>query len=377
MIQVAENTIFEPARTLLVSHRNLYEPEVWRAGYRELEGIIAEVDAVDLLAPGRGRWFHQRRSNALRVGKYSSLVLNPGVEKVRLKKYYDLLFVVCEKPSELLNVDVVEGWKDHCKVAICWLTEFYEKDLSQYKSALRVLAKFDHVLFSMIRTDAFKPILHGKISYLPVGIDAIRFCPYPSPPERFIDVLSIGRRSEQTHRALLRMARNNEIFYIYDTIKDLGAYNLEEHRFLFANMAKRSRYFIVNPGKIDVPKETGGQSEFGSRYFEGAASGAILIGERPKNREFDRIFNWPDAVIHVPVGSENIDEIIRELDKDPDRQVAIRRTNIMQSLSCHDWAYRWKSVLKLAGLRPMPKLLERKQQLEDLAMRVAKEPMGG
>ena len=174
------------------------------------------------------------------------------------------------------------------------------------------------------------------------------------------------------------MARNNEIFYVYDTIKDLGAYNVEEHRLLFANMAKRSRYFIVNPGKIDLPGETGGKSEFGQRYFEGLAPGAILIGERPKdNKEFDRIFNWPDAVIHVPFGSENIGAIIRELDKDPERQTAIRRKNITQSLLCHDWAYRWEFVLKLAGLEAMPNLLERKQHLADIAMRFAKEPMGG
>jgi hypothetical protein len=375
-MQETEHRPSEPARVLLFSHRNLYEPEVWRAGYREAEAIIEETDAVDLLAPGRGRWFPHRRDNAMRLGKYVPLVVNPGVQKVRLKRYYDLLFVVCEKPSELLNVDVVEGWKDYCKASICWLTEFYEKDMPTYKSALRVLAKCDHVFFATIGTDAFKPLLQGRMSYLPAGIDTIRFCPYPKPPQRFIDVFSIGRRSQETHRALLRMAHANELFYVYDTIKDLGAYNVGEHRFLLANMAKRSRYFIVNPGKIDLPEETGGQSEFGQRYFEGLAPGAILLGERPKNnREFDRIFNWPDAVIHVPYGSENIGAIIRELDKDPDRQTAIRRRNITQSLLSHDWAYRWESVLRLAGLQPMPKLLERKQRLANLAMMVANEPM--
>ena len=78
------------------------------------------------------------------------------------------------------------------------------------------------------------------------------------------------------------------------------------------------------------------------------------------------MFNWPDAVIHVPYGSENIREEIRELDKDSIRQEGIRNRNMAEALSRHDWLYRWESVLKLAGLQPRSKLLERKQRLADL-----------
>ena len=85
---------------------------------------------------------------------------------------------------------------------------------------------------------------------------------------------------------------------------------------MFANMAKRSRYFIVSPGKFDKPEETGGQIEFGYRYFEAAAPGTIMIGMRAaNNKEFDKIFNWEDAVIEVPFTSDAIVDTIRELDK--------------------------------------------------------------
>ena len=204
----------------------------------------------------------------------------------------------------------------------------------------------------MVGKQAFNELFPEKGLYLPPAVDALSFCPYPSPPKRFIDMLSIGRRSEAAHQALLRMARANKLFYVYDTIKDLGAYNVEEHRFLFANMAKRSRYFVVNPSRIDRPEEIGGMSEFGQRWFEGLGSGAILIGERPiNNQEFEKIFNWPDAVIPVPFGSETIGATIRDLDKDPKRQAAIPRRNITQALLSHDWVYRWESVLRLAGLQ--------------------------
>ena len=98
------------------------------------------------------------------------------------------------------------------------------------------------------------------------------------------------------------------------------AINSKEHRTLFANLAKSSRYFIVNPGKIDEPTVTGRQIEIGNRYFEGAASGAIMVGEVPKNEVFERLFDWPEAVTRLPYDSQDIDVLIKDLDADPERQ---------------------------------------------------------
>jgi hypothetical protein len=368
----SENKSSNTPRVLLFSQRNLYDPEVWRCSFYEFEEILRQIESVEMLAPKPGKWFKHRRRNAQRIGKYSSIILNPGIPKIKLDRCYDLFFAVCEKPSELLNVNAVEGWKDFCKTSVCWLPEFYVKDIPSSKASLRVLSKFDYVLFMFDKSEPFKKVIQGEGSYLPAGIDAILFCPYPKPSKRSIDVLSIGRRSEQTHQALLRMAKENKIFYVYDTLTDLHSYNIEQHRFLMANMAKRSRYFIVNPGKIDTPEETGGQSEFGYRYFEGAAPGTIMIGEVPKNKEFGKIFNWPDAVIHLPFGSDKIDAIINEVDTQPDRQEKIRRNNVVQSLMRHDWVYRWERILEIAGLNPMAALMERKKRLRDLSNMVEK-----
>ena len=95
------------------------------------------------------------------------------------------------------------------------------------------------------------------------------------------------------------MARESGFFYLHDTIGGSQAINSKEHRALFANLAKSSRYFIVNPGKIDEPHLTGGQMEVGNRYFEGAASGAIMVGERPDNEVFEDLFDWPEAVTRL------------------------------------------------------------------------------
>jgi len=354
----------------MFSQRNLYEQEVWRCSFREFEAILQEIDSIHLLAPTPGPAYTNGRRLAFRLGAHFKTPFNPGIPVFTPDKYYDLFFAVVEKPSELWNLNAVKGWKDYCRTSVCWLSEFYAKDIPRFKSSLEILSRFDHVIFMFNTSESFRRIIRGQGHYLAAGIDTLGFCPYPASPPRSIDVLSIGRRSEKTHQVLLGLARQEGLFYVYDTINDLHGYDLAEHRSLMANMAKRTRYFLVNPGKIDRPDETGGQSEFGYRYFEGAASGAILIGERARNKEFSRIFHWEDAVIDLPFGSEDIGAVIKELDTQPERQARIRQTNIAECLSAHDWAYRWEVVLRLAGLEPLPELRRRKERLKDLAATV-------
>jgi hypothetical protein len=166
--------------------------------------------------------------------------------------------------------------------------------------------------------------------------------------------------------------RESGLFYLHDSIGGSQAINSKEHRALFANVAKRSRYFIVNPGKIDEPEKRGNQIETSNRYFEGAASGAIMVGERPSNEVFETLFDWPEAVTQLPYNSGDIDLVIKDLDGDPERQDRIRRTGVIQALMRHDWVYRWEAILKTAGLEPMQRMLERKDRLRKLAEVVSK-----
>ena len=58
--------------------------------------------------------------------------------------------------------------------------------------------------------------------------------------------------------------------------------------------------------------------EIGPRFYEGAAGGAVLIGQVPTNCQvFDRDFDWTDAVIDMPFHSTDIAERISALDAEP------------------------------------------------------------
>jgi hypothetical protein len=123
----------------------------------------------------------------------------------------------------------------------------------------------------------------------------------------------------------------------------------------------------VNPGKFDQPESRGNQIETSNRYFEGAAAGAIMVGERPNNEVFESLFDWPEAVTRLPFDSTDIDLVLRDLDDDPERLDRIRRTGVAQALMRYDWVYRWETILKIAGLEPMQGVLERKDRLRKLA----------
>ena len=364
----------EDPRILLFSNRNLYDHLVWRCPFREFERILQEVDTVDVLAPKPTKWYPRGRRLAAKIGEYAPIPINPGVPETTLDREYDLFITVPERVTELLHLKSIRNLRDKCKKTVCWLPEFYFKDIPDYKSCVEVLKQFDYVVFMFVASDPFLPFIKGHSQYMAAGIDCLNFCPYPNPPARVIDVLSIGRRAPATHKALMQMAKEDGKFYVYDTIDALKAHNLDEHRLMMANMAKRSRYFIVSPGKFDKPEETGGTSEFGYRYFEAGASGTVMIGMRPyNNKEFDKIFTWPDAVLEVPFTSAEIVSVIREFDKQPERQNKLRETNITQCLLHHDWTYRWESILNMVGMQPLPTLQQRKQELKNLAAVVEKD----
>jgi len=355
------------ARALIFSPRNIFGNAHFRCPHFEFEDIICKIDSAELFAP-KADPSSLRFSFATRLAYWTPITLNPGIHGLSDKGLYDIFFTICGFPQDLLVFSGVSNFGDICRTSVCLLDELWIDDIAKHRHFLRILEKFDVVMLYYSQT--VKPLserIKSRCTFLPPGIDAISFCPYPDPVERVIDVYSIGRRSQVTHQKLLEWARETRRFYLHDTIRGSQTINSKEHRAALANAAKRSRYFIVNPGKIDEPSQRGQQIEVGSRYFEGAASGAIMIGERPANEAFKSLFDWPDAVTRVPYNSCDIDMVIKDLDGDPERQERIRRTGVVQALMRHDWVYRWEAVLKSVGLAPLQAAEERKDRLRKLA----------
>jgi Glycosyl transferases group 1 len=340
----------------------------------EAQDVLSDAVDVDLihLEPGRGYKFKEawQRRLLFRDVTRQLIYANPGLHKVRLTQEYDLFLVMCQMEHDFLNISAIEGWQDHCRTSVCWIQEMWAARIPLCKYWIHSLRRFDHVFVSARDTvAALSDAIGQPCRWLPDAVDALRFSPYPNPPARIIDVYSIGRRREEIHRALLEAAGRRDIFYVYDTF--IGSMsdvlNYREHRDFFSNMAKRSQFFVVAPAKAEIPEETGGQVEVGARYYEGAAAGTVMIGQAPQGEAFQELFPWQDAVIPLRADGSDVIKVLSSLKAEPERISAISRRNAAESLLRHDWIYRWKEILKVAGIEPSPRMKLREQRLRDLA----------
>lgn len=369
----------EKPRVLMPTWRRFSAP-AFRGGLFEAQDVFAEIDDVDLLCleagtawPGREKWLRQF---LWRDVSRQLIYVNPGLQPVTLRQDYDLLVVLCQQWYELLYLNAVQGWRDRCRTAVCWLDEVYTADLPASRYWLNALNQFDHILVPYKSTaDALTRILDRPCHCVPRAVDTLRFSPFP---DRVIDVLSVGKRLPEIHAALLNLAKEDELFYLHDTFTEGGnllMQDVAQHRTMFANMVKRSKFFMVAPGKILDVHETKGQMEVGMRYYEGAAAGAVLVGQAPEGDTFHDLFDWPQAVISVRTDGSDIAETIRGLLAEPSLLQEISARNVFHTTGRHDWLYRWQAILKLAGLAESTRLSMRQARLQSMRNRYG--PMQG
>ena len=139
-------------------------------------------------------------------------------------------------------------------------------------------------------------------------------------PERVIDFHFMGRRRPELHAALSAFARESGRFYLFDSVQfSPRVADAAEHRRRLADLVQRSRAFVVDVANADALDKTGGQVEFGPRYVEGAAGGAVLVGRAPATAAFAAQFGWPDAVLPLDENPATIRALVRALDEDPAR----------------------------------------------------------
>ncbi|MGB8331946.1 MAG: glycosyltransferase [Polyangiales bacterium] len=362
-------------RVLMVSHRFLRPHVSWASAY-EFEDVVCAVDDVDLIAvePVSPKQLPLEDKVLSRLRRQVGIAISrePGRTRTTVTNDYDVFFVRVMTPQGLDILDSIDGWQDRCRIKICWIEELWV-DMLRYTKLLKPLELFDHVFVGHAPTPApLAKLVDRPCSFLAPAVDALRFCSHPNPPSRSIDVYALGRRSPVAHRKLLERAEREPRFnYFYDSARwTTFVEGHAEHRQLTANLIKRSRYFMADRAKVNEPDQTKGAQVFGPRFFEGAAAGSVLIGEPPDCDTFRAFFDWPDAVIHFPYGSDKILAVIDELDANPERVGRARRANMTNVLRRHDWSNRWRTVLETIGLDSTTAAEERSHALARRAQEV-------
>jgi hypothetical protein len=341
----------------------------------ESQDVLADVANVDLIELDAGFGFSVReywqRRLVWKDFTGSLAFANPGLVARRLEQDYDVFIVTCQTLKELMFVNAIKGWRERCRVSVCILDELFASEVKRSRNFLKLLSSFDYVITEFSSSAPGIADVTGRPCFaLPHGVDTIRFSPWPTPPERSIDVHSIGRRRPESHEVLLGMAARGEAFYVYDVSADGSGARVTDHRMhrdLVANIAKRSRCFMVAPAWWDVPVEVRGHAPVASRYFEGAASGAVLLGQPQDTDEFREMFDWPDTVVPVREDGSDTARVLAELKSDPRRMDRISRRNAAEALRRHDWAYRWRELFERIKVPTGPAMRARIRRLEDLA----------
>lgn len=368
-------------RICMVTTRN-FARQTFMCGFYEGQDILVDIDDVDLI------YLEPKKAYGLRRDLQERLIWNDPTKKVvmtnmtcqpvTLTKEYDLFIAYFCFMGELIHLPAIQGWQDHCKKSICWINELWMNQVidPRLSSWLPALDQFDHVVSGLNMTaKGLGDALKRPCEFLPSGIDAWRFSPYPKPPARVIDMYSMGRTAPGLHANLLQIATQENRFYLYDTFNATEALvrDYRQHRELFANIAKRTRYFVVSAVKKPISDALADQVEVPARYYEAVAAGAVLLGETPNCAAFNELFNWPDAVIEVQANGSDVADVLASLAAQPDRLREISQRNAREALLRHDWVYRWRHILQMSGLTVTPKLELRENTLAAMALNITVE----
>ena len=371
---IDETQAVRDARVLLFSQRNVASP-VWHGYMYEFEDVIKSLDNVQVLAPSR-----KAGSGAVRLGQRLQANIRgtlgfrplPDAEPIKVDGEFDLFFAVFHFAWQAHYLRQIRGWRQRCRKAVCFIIEQWLPEIEKQSLDFKLLAEFDQVfVFSRWSIPTMRTVSGARVDYLPIGTDSLASCPHPVFPPRTIDVLSVGRRVPWVHEVFWRLMEQERLNYIFDAARfspDMPI-NHVEHRALFRHLLKRSQYFLAFRHN-DSPEflvRTGGEEAIPVRYFESIAGGPLILGTVPTCADYLANFDWPDAAIPLPVNAAEIEELLGELQKQPDRLTRARACNIINALRRHDWAYRWQQILDAVGLSSAPGVTERISRLNHVA----------
>ena len=369
---------------LLASNYNVWR-EPFNSQSQSFLSVVAGLEHADLLVPEGAPYLlghGVRPSVNYLIAEIKHRLLSQARNRIGLSSLsnmkptevtgnHDLFFFCCQFPHELSALDRLAGWREKTGIAVAYILETWSSTLSRSASNLRMLDQFDHVF---VLNEQCVPQLckytRAPISGLSPATDCLLATPLPSPPRRAIDVYSFGRRSPEVHAELLEISKEAaDFFYVYDSVQGCQVRNWLEHRLLLASQMKRAKFFIAfNPGDVGAgpPGPFQNEQAVSTRYFEGVAGGAIVLGTHPDTAEFAKHFDWPGAVIPLsPKGG--VRELIMELLSQHDRLAELSHRNVVESLRRHDWSYRWQKILEVIGMDQAPGMAERHERLWGLS----------
>lgn len=374
-------------RCLLVAN---YEADrrPWNGVPYECLQVIAGIEDADILTPkGRQsfvnadlstetltaelRFRAARRARRELTGRHT-----PLLQETEVAEDYDILFYVCQFIEEVQEIEQLRNWRERSAIAVIFLLEGWTSTFPRYGREIALLSRFDHVfVLNGSSVAALQQRVRCPVTQLNTACDTVLASPTLPPPARSIDMICFGRWNTRHQPDLIRFAAERGLFYYHDIWRGLRSEDWPAVRLRNAQLIRRSRYYLVwEPAAWHQSWDDGRGRDvaLSTRYFEGAAGGAVLVGSAPKGcPEFDDAFDWPDAVVELgddPAG------VLAALEADPLRQLRARMQNVVNTLRRHDWAHRWAEVMDTLGQGLTEAHRARLARLDQMAAQIDTQP---
>jgi hypothetical protein len=173
--------------------------------------------------------------------------------------------------------------------------------------------------------------------WMPEAVDPGDYDPSLPLRARAIDVVELGRRSEPIHRRLEPLLRDRALSHefqvpgaprLYPTQRDLRA------------ALARTRVLVCLPKTMTHPEAAGGLETATHRYFEGMASGCVLVGRCPA--ELRELWGFDPVVPINPLEPERA--VLAVLDRLDGHQALVDR-NLRRLREVGTWRHRAAAMI--------------------------------
>lgn len=246
-----------------------------------------------------------RGSNAdiVPVPIYSRRAILPGLlrtqrplrEATPPRRGYDLCILIAMTPWEIGSLRLVRDLRRIAARTVLYVFDSWPSEVEPFRRYRAEWRRLDRVFIAIPEAlDVYRSHLECPVEHLPVAIDPRRF--HPHGRARAIDVAALGRRLPAAHAELMRLAQKHDLFYYFTEVQAPVAIDLRDSQTLIGQLCRSACVQVCWPVERTNPERRGEASPITPRWFEAAACGSLVIGERPNTEAFDKFFPSPQFV---------------------------------------------------------------------------------
>lgn len=303
----------------------------------------------------------------------SSLPVSSEMVLFKPKKTYDIVFLVANNFRKLSEmIALMDRHQIKATATYAYVFGSYVHGLKyinlpgarKYIPRYKRLQKIDHFFGGIkenipILSDLFDKPFH----YSPMAVDVLKVA--GDNQKRFISVNGFGRQETNLNNLLadtFNQPSSNFIYQHTNAIKLTSLVDWKRHRDLFWHSLRSSQLSLAFDSLFFNPGGGAKHSFVGPRWYEGLATGTVIIGHAPTGEENESLLDWDQSTINLPSNPEKGLQKILELLAEPDFLRKIGRENIRQMHLKHDWRYRIENMLNVTGI-PAPSALDKQLEL--------------